>query len=83
MSEPRSSISIDSALYERAAAAAAAEGVATEELVERALRRLLALRALGRVQAASPWQDLSEGEVMDIVVAEQQAARAERRARAS
>lgn len=53
------------------------------ELVERALRRLLALRALGSLQAASPWQDLSEGEVMDIVVAEQEAARAQRRAHAS
>ncbi|HVM00628.1 MAG TPA: hypothetical protein VM324_15165 [Egibacteraceae bacterium] len=83
MSQSRRSVSIDSALYERAAAAAAEDAVATEELVERALRRLLALRALGRLQAASPWQDLSEGEVMDIVVAEQKAARAQRRAHAS
>jgi hypothetical protein len=83
VSQSRRSVSIDSALYERAAAAAAEDAVATEELVERALRRLLALRALGRLQAASPWQDLSEGEVMDIVVAEQKAARAQRRAHAS
>jgi hypothetical protein len=83
VSESRSSVSIDSALYERAAAAAAEEGMATEELVEGALRRLLALRALGRLQATTPWQDLSEREVMDIVVTEQEAARAQRRARAS
>lgn len=73
-------VRIDPTLYAQVTTAAAEDGMDAEQLVERALRRTLALRAVGRLQAGSPWRELSEEEVMDVVMAEQQAARAERRA---
>lgn len=70
-------------LYEQAAAAAANEGMDPDQFIERALSRTLASRATERLQADSPWREMSEDEVMSMVVAEQRAARAERRGRAS
>ena len=78
MSETRTPIPIDSALYERAALAAAEDGVDASELVEEALRRTLAIRALGRLQDGSSWRERPAGEVMRMVVGEQAAARDER-----
>lgn len=74
---------MDPILYEQTAAAASEHGVGTVELVEEALRRMLALRSLRRLQASSPWRQLSEDAVMDQVVSEQKAARTERIADAS
>ena len=72
-------VTLDSELYEQAVAAATDEGIDPEELVERAVARMLAWRALGRLQSSSPWADSTEDELMETVVAEQRAARAERR----
>jgi hypothetical protein len=76
-------VPIDPTLYEQTAAAASEDGSDTAELVEQALRRMLALRTVRELQASSPWRELSENAVMDLVVTEQKAARAERSTRAS
>ncbi|MBA2317349.1 MAG: hypothetical protein H0V93_06170 [Euzebyales bacterium] len=78
MSTNRASVPIDPTLYEQTAAAASEGGSDTAELVEQALRRTLALRAQRELQASSPWRELSEDAVMDLVVTEQKVARAGR-----
>jgi len=83
MPKTRTTLTIDDDILRSARAAAANEGIKEGVLIERALKEYLGLGAFDliwmRQRDDDEFADMTDDEIMDLVVAEQHAAREARR----
>jgi hypothetical protein len=83
MPKTRTTLTIDEDILRSARSAAANEGIKEGALIERALMEYLGIGVFDRVWARQPDDDefaaMTDDEIMDLVVAEQHAAREARR----
>ena len=81
MAAVRVTLSIDENLLRALRISAARHGKRDSELVEEALREHFGFGVIERIQEQSPFKDMDEDELMELVNAEVHAMRAERDAR--